>query len=184
MQTLPATTHRYGELRITSACAIALVASVLAPSSTWSQNTTRAQLHHGSAVVVSGANEYTIRILCDDGRPELGFTTEPNRVTREATGRSNMVNLGLRPWRDTGDVLITLDGVGQAWMPRPASAGGLLSVQVVLRPTTIMMDGVPTLVNYDMWTRGEIPADGQSISFEANCAMRDPAAPAYRKRGA
>jgi len=43
----------------------------------------------GTAVLHVGENEYTIPIECDDAsRPELGFSTEPSRITKEATGRT------------------------------------------------------------------------------------------------
>lgn len=140
-------------------------------------------LAEGSALVRSAENEYTIRIECEDAaRPEIGFTTEANRRTRQATGgRSNMVSLRLRPWKDTDDVLIHLDGVGQAWLPRPSSAGGILSMAVVLRPGSFVRNGTPVLVTYDMWKQGDIPDGEIPIYFEANCSQRDPEAPTFRK---
>lgn len=44
----------------------------------------------GTAVVRTDEAEYVIPIECDDAtRPELGFSTEPARITREATGRTS-----------------------------------------------------------------------------------------------
>ncbi len=159
--------------------------ATLVPSTGEAQDTDRRRtLHEGSAVVITDQAEYTIRILCDDrGRPELGFTTEANRVTRAATGgQSNMVNLRLRPWKDTEDVSISLDGGGIAWIPQPTSAGGVLSLDVVLRPGTFFRNGQPVLVTYDMWKAGDIPDGETRVHFEANCASRDPSAPSFRKR--
>lgn len=171
-------------MRVRPALVILMAGAALVALRGWGQVSTRPAMHPGSAVVVSGTDEYTIRILCDDAsRPERGFSTEPNRVTRAETGgRINGVNLRLRPWKDSGDVLISLDGAGQAWVPRPPSAGGLLEVGVALRPVTYLKDGVPTLVSYEMWKAGDVPPDEQQVSFKANCTTRDPAAPAYRKR--
>lgn len=78
----------------------------------------------GSAVVRVDDMEYVIPIVCDDpSRPELGFSTEPSRVTREATGRSSGVNLRLRRWKEGPESLVTLDRY-VAWIPTPASRGG------------------------------------------------------------
>ncbi|MGI9627378.1 MAG: hypothetical protein ACR2QM_11130 [Longimicrobiales bacterium] len=163
---------------------LALLGQLLAPSLGVSQDSSRARLSEGSAVVQVADDEYTITILCDDAsRPELGFTTEANRITREATGRSNMVSLRLRPWKDTDDILVSLEGgtAWAAWMGRPSSAGGVLSMDVVLRPTSLVRDYMPTLVTYEMWQDGDIPDGERQVSFEANCSVRDPEAPSYRK---
>ncbi len=136
----------------------------------------------GSATVWVGDAEYKIRIECDvASQPELGFTTEPNRITRRDTGgQYNMVNLRLRPWKETGDVMVTLEGT-VAWLPRPTSSGGVLAMQVDLSPASIMRDGTPVLLTYDMWNAGDRPPGRDGVRFEANCADRDPEAPAYRK---
>ncbi|MDH3222190.1 MAG: hypothetical protein OEO23_00630 [Gemmatimonadota bacterium] len=163
---------------------LTVLTATLVPIGGQAQDTERRRtLHEGSAVVTTDRAEYTIRILCDDGaRPELGFTTEANRLTRQATGRSNMVNLRLRPWKDTEDVSISLDGGGIAWIPQPTSAGGILSLDVVLRPGTFVRNGQPVLVTYDMWKAGDIPDGETHVHFEANCASRDPSAPSFRQR--
>ncbi len=64
----------------------------------------------GSAIVRTDQMEYVIPIVCDDAvRAALGFSTEPSRVTREATGRASPVNLRLRQWRDSAELVVTLD---------------------------------------------------------------------------
>ncbi len=135
----------------------------------------------GTAIIHVGEDEYTIPIECDDAsRPELGFSTEPSRITKEATGRTSGVRLGLRQWQETNDVVISLDRY-VAWMPRPASAGGVLKMTQDMSPVTIMKDGMPVALTYDMWMDGERPAGITGVSFEAQCSHRDPEAPAYRK---
>lgn len=163
-------------------CAGLCVLCLAAPGQAPAQDGGGEELREGSALVRRGADEYLIRILCDGSQPELGFTTEANRVTRAATGgRSNMVTMRLLPWKDTGDVLISVDGGGQAWVPRPASAGGVLSMDVVLRPGVVVREGQPVAVTYDMWKAGEVGGEETPVHFEANCTRRDPDAPAYRK---
>jgi hypothetical protein len=137
--------------------------------------------YEGSVVLRVADAEYRILILCDDPtRPELGFTTEPNRITRENTGRSNMVNLRLRPWRDTGDVLVSLDDT-VAWMAQPASDGGVLAFRIDMSPVSITRDGVPALLTYEMWKNGERAEGGRRAEVEAQCGVRDPEAPAFRR---
>jgi hypothetical protein len=158
-------------------CALLLVSSAVAAQQ-------RPPLSDGSAVVRVADGEYKITIICDDAsRPELGFTTEANRITRAATGRSNMVNLRLRPWKDTNDVQVTLEGgtAWTAWMPQPSSAGGVLTMDVVLRPVSFVRDHMPHLLTYEMWQSGDIPEGARQVEFEANCSVRDPEAPSYRK---
>lgn len=135
----------------------------------------------GTAVIHVGENEYTIPIECDDAsRPELGFSTEPSRITKEATGRTSGLRLGLRRWQETDDVVISLDRY-VAWMPRPSSAGGVLKMTLDMSPVTIMKGGSPVALTYDMWMEGERPQGIQGVSFEAQCSHRDPDAPAFRK---
>lgn len=164
--------------------AILLLATVILPTYGVAQEESRRERHEGSAVVreKGGDAEYKIRIECDDAsRPELGFTTEPNRVTREATGgKYNMVNLRLRPWKETDDVLIT-SPVGVAWIPRPTSTGGVLSLSVDVVPGKWEENGQPVLLTYDMWKEGVRPEGGATVEFEATCGYRDPEAPSYRR---
>ncbi|MGD9905300.1 MAG: hypothetical protein AB7U83_17670 [Vicinamibacterales bacterium] len=138
----------------------------------------------GSAVVTVEGSEYLIRIECRErSRPEAGFSTEPNRVTRAETGgRSNMVALNLRPWPKTDDVLVSLDRY-VAWLPVPSSAAGVLTLDLAMSPATVMRDGVPQAVTYDMWTAGDRPPGRDGIRIRANCSERDPSAPAFRKVG-
>jgi hypothetical protein len=140
------------------------------------------QRFDGSAVIRVDDNEYTIRIECDArARPERGFGTEPNRITRADTGgRSNMVSLRLRQWRDTGEVLVTLDGF-LAWIPRPTSEAGILALDLDMSPTSVVRDGVPTAVTYDMWHSGDRPPGKGGVEIVADCTRRDPAAPSHRK---
>lgn len=164
--------------------AFAAILIALVPSPTAAQERARPVLHPGSAVVrpQEGDGEALIRILCDEaGRPEAGFTTEANRVTRAETGGTyNRASLRLRPWKETDDVLITTDW-GIAWVPRPTSAGGVLSMEVEVRPGRLVRDGMPVLVTYDMWKAGDVPDERNVVEFEANCSTRDPAAPAWRR---
>ena len=136
----------------------------------------------GSAVVTVGEDEYTIRIECRvQGQPEAGFTTEPNRVTREETGgKYNMVTLRLRPWQDTQDVIVSLQNF-VAWMPAPASAGGTLSLELDMSPASVMRNNAPVAITYDRWQSGDRPPGQSGVKFEANCSQRDPEAPSFRK---
>lgn len=136
----------------------------------------------GSAVILASGAEYKIRIECDaSGHPEAGFSTEPNRITREATGgKSNMVNLRLRAWKETGDVIVTLDRY-VAWIPKPAPQGGILSLTVDMSPASVERDGTPVAFTYDMWQSGDRPPGLEGVWFEANCTARDPEAPSFRK---
>lgn len=138
------------------------------------------QGHEGWAVVTVDRAEYTIVLECEDGaRPELGFRTQPNRVTRAATGRSNGVGLSLRTWKDTDDVVLALDRY-VAWLPRPASAGGELVLEVEMSRNSVMRDGVPGLLTYEMWQRGE-RGEGQRARIRVRCGERNGEAPAFRR---
>lgn len=158
----------------------AVIATLLVPAPGTAQETRRD--YDGSAVVreVGGDSEALIRILCDEAsRPEAGFITEPNRTTRSETGRSNSASLRLRPWKDTGDVLIT-SSWGSAWIPAPTSSGGVLAMEVEVRSGAMMRNGQPVALTYDMWKAGDVPPDRTVVEFEANCNARDPEAPAWR----
>ena len=137
--------------------------------------------HPGSAVVTVSGNEYTIPIECEDpSRPELGFFTEASRITREATGRSSLVSLRLRVWKDTSDLVISLDRY-VAWVPSPTSSGGTLKMMLDMSPASSLKEGIPTALTYDMWMDGERPEGLKNVRFEANCTSRDPDAPSFRK---
>lgn len=164
--------------------ALLLAVVFFSPAAAAAQDAAERTLHEGSAVVRAkgGVGEYKIRILCEDAsRPELGFFTEANRITREATGgRTNGVNLRLRPWQETDDVLIT-SPVGVAWIPRPSSTGGVLSLSVEVVPASFAENGAPVAMTYDRWKAGDRPEGGGTLEFEANCASRDPEAPSFRR---
>jgi hypothetical protein len=135
----------------------------------------------GTAVITLDDTEYTIPIECDDvSRPEAGFGTEPSRITRESTGRTSMVNLRVRQWQETDEVVVTLDRYS-AWMPRPTSAGGVLAVEVDMSPTSVVRDGVPVTLTHDMWSSGDRPEGITGVRFEASCTYRDPDAPSFRR---
>ena len=135
----------------------------------------------GTAIVQYEDREYTIPIECDDAsRPELGLSTEPSRITREATGRSSGVRLNVRPWKETTYLIVSLDRY-VAWVASQPSIGGVLTMTLDMSPASSLKDGVPTALTYDMWMDGERPAGLDDVSFEADCSRRDPAAPAFRK---
>lgn len=143
----------------------------------------QAEPSNGVATVRVAQTEYTIPLLCDDAqRPEMGFSTEPGRVTRERTGQSSGVNLRLRTWQDTDLVVVSLDRY-VTWMPRPTSVAGVLSVETGMSPVTIMQDGAPVAYTYDMWNSGDRPVGLESMSVEARCGLPQPATPAVRNIG-
>lgn len=143
----------------------------------------RSELSNGVATVRVAETEYTIPVLCDDAqRPEMGFSTEPSRVTRERTGQSSGVNLRLRTWEDTDFVVVSLDRY-VTWMPRPASVAGVLSVQTSMSPVTVTRDAAPVAYTYDMWSSGDRPVGLETMSFEARCGLPQPAAPSVRNIG-
>ncbi len=165
--------------------ALLLAAVLVPPSALAAQQRTpsESQRFPGSALVVVDDNEFLVRLECRvEGRPEAGFITEANRITREETGRSNMVALRLRPWQDTDDVVVSLEG-WVAWMPRPTSVGGVLELEVDMAAASSMREGSPVLTTYDMWQNGDRPEGRDGVWFEANCSERNPDAPAYRKLG-
>jgi hypothetical protein len=138
-------------------------------------------LSQGTAVVRLKDAEYTIPILCDSpSQPQLGFSTEPSRVTREATGRTSMVNVRLRSWKESGELIVTLNRY-VAWLPAPTSAGGSLSMQLDMSPASIVRDNTPVALTYDMWTSGDRPQGLEGVKIDANCSYRDPDAPSYRR---
>lgn len=137
--------------------------------------------HPGTAIIHINDSEYTIPIECNDAtRPEFGFSTEPSRITRENTGRSSGVRLTLRQWKETSDLVISLDRY-VAWLPSQPSAGSVLKMTLDMSPASSLREGQPVALTYDMWMDGDRPAGVQGVSFEANCGYRDPAAPAFRK---
>jgi hypothetical protein len=170
-------------MSLTTIPGVGLIAVLLlmpSPGAAQDERGARPEPHPGSAVVTVGDGEHTIAILCDDAsRPELGFRTEPNRVTRARSGKSNMVGLSLRPWKETGHVVVSLDRY-VAWLPQPASSAGVLTLEIDMSPISIVRDGTPALLTYDMWQAGERPP-GQKVRAEATCGLEGPAAPSYRR---
>ena len=163
-----------------AACALVFLSTPMAGSAQQSASTPNAR-HPGSAVVTVDQNEYLIRIECRvPSQPEMGFTTEPNRVTRRETGgQYNMVGLRLRPWQDTEDVIVSLEG-WVVWMPKPSSSGGVLDLTLDMSASGTERDGQPVLMTYDRWQDGERWDVKQGIRFRADCNTRDPEAPAFR----
>lgn len=134
----------------------------------------------GTATIRADGTEYVIPIECRDAaRPELGFSTEPARITREARGRTSPVRLEVRRWQDTDEIVVTLDRY-VAWAPMPSSSSGVLTMDLEMSPASSVQNGLPVLLTYDRWTSGERPT-GTGIHFEATCRFRDPAAPSSRR---
>jgi hypothetical protein len=135
----------------------------------------------GSAIVRVADSEYTIPIECNDAsRPELGFSTEPARITKQRTGRTSGVRLTVRPWKETSYLIISLDRY-VAWVPPQATSGGIFRMTLDMSPVSFLADGTQKLLTYDEWMAGNRPAGLEGVTFEANCRERDPNAPAVRK---
>ncbi len=136
----------------------------------------------GTATITVGSDVYLIPIECNDARrPGRGVFTEPARITRERTGRSSGVRLTMRPWQDSGDVLITLDKY-VAWVESPLGAGGVWNVlKLDMSPASRLVNGIPTPLSYDDWENRDRPEGLDDVTIRADCRSRDPEAPAYRK---
>lgn len=135
----------------------------------------------GTAIVRVGEMEYVIPIECyDPAGPHLGFSTEPSRLTRERTGRSNPVRLTVRPWKDTSELVISLDRY-VAWVPTKASTGGVFKMTLDMSPASSVENGFPVLLTYDRWKSGIRPEGLKGVYFEARCGGFDPEAPLTRK---
>lgn len=136
---------------------------------------------NGTAIISVDDKEYTIPIVCDDtASPESGLYTEPQRVTRERTGRASGVRLTIRPWKDTSDFMINLDRY-VAWVPLPSSGDGVLELTLAMSPASSVQGGVPHALTYDEWLAGDRPAGLDGVRIEVNCQFLDPDAPAFRK---
>ena len=110
------------------ACAaLALIMAAAGPP------TVLAQGGVGKAVVLTDDGEYTVLIECDQDRPEHGFRTRPNRVTREATGQNNPINVRLRDWQDTDTVVLSVDGEAVRKL-RPTTSGRLDKLEREMSP--------------------------------------------------
>ena len=137
--------------------------------------------HEGTAVIQVGEGEYTVPIECDDAsRPELGFSTEPSRITRERTGRTSGVNIRLRASGEENESIVTLDRY-VAWLPQPTSSSGTLSMTMNLSPISEVRDGQPVMLTRDMWMDGDRPEGLKGVKLEAQCSSRNPEAPSYKK---
>ncbi len=134
----------------------------------------------GTAIIRTTDTEYTIPIMCREEQNGLDIATEPSRGTREATGRSSGVRLNIRPWRETSDIIVTL-GRYVAWLPAQPTAGGKLQLEIDMSPSSIMRDGAPALLTYDMWMDGERPEGLKNVWIQADCNFRDPGAPKTQK---
>ena len=135
----------------------------------------------GTAKIVIGDKEYLIPIECDDARrPMRGVKTEPQRITKERTGRTSGVRLNIRPWKETDDIIVTLDRY-VAWLPMPLGAGGVLNLlSLDMSPANRPVNGIPTPLTYEDWEAGDRPEGLDNVMIRADCRSRDPAAPAYR----
>lgn len=140
-----------------------------------------AQQANGTAIIRVDDGEYTIPIVCDEtSRPETGIYTEPQRITRERTGRTSGVRLTIRPWKETSQLVVSLDRY-VAWVPASPSGGGTIRMTLAMSPVVSLRDGVPTALTYDDWMAGDRPPGLDNVHIEVDCRMADPAAPAYRK---
>ena len=145
------------------------------------QETNAQKRVEGTAVVQVEDKEYTVPIECDDAsRPELGFSMEPSRITRERTGRASMINVRIRPFGEEDEVIVSLDRY-VAWLPQPASAGGTLKLTLDMSPMGVLRDGQQKLLTRDMWMSGDRPEGLKGVTIEAQCNTRDPEAPSFRK---
>ena len=134
----------------------------------------------GTAIIRTSDTEYTIPIMCREEQNGLDIATEPSRVTREATGRSSLIRLNIRPWKETSDMIVTLDRY-VAWLPAQPAADGKLQLEIDMSPSSIVRDGAPALLTYDMWMDGERPEGLKNVWIEADCNVRDPEAPKTKK---
>lgn len=144
-------------------------------------NASAKERHPGSAVVTVGESEYTISIECYvSGNAAQGFSTEPGRLVRERTGRSNGVRLTVRPWKNPEYFVISLDRY-VAWVPAPAPTSGVLEMILDMSPASTPVNGMPEALTFERWMEGDRPEGLSGVRFVADCTRRDPAAPAYRK---
>ncbi len=163
-------------MRMTNRILLAYLSSLLLISGALAQ-----ERQPGSAVVRVGDTEYVIPIECyDTAGPEHGFSTEPSRITRERTGRSNPVRLNVRPWKDTSELVVSLDRY-VAWIPSKPSSGGVLNLTIDMSPASSVVNGVPVALTYDRWKSGERASGLKGVVIIATCGTRDPEAPTLRK---
>ena len=163
---------------------LALLALVLAAApAVAAQESSKRSYFPGTAVVQVADGEHTIPIDCYvRSRPDLGFTTEPNQVTRLRTGRISSIDLSVGP-ADTDGTHISLEGY-VAKIPNPTSDEGSLSLSVDLTREDASADRVAAVA----FARGEGAVGGRApdalrVVIEAQCNERVPDAPAYRDLG-
>ncbi len=157
------------------ACAaLALIMAAAGPP------TVLAQGGVGKAVVLTDDGEYTVLIECDQDRPEHGFRTRPNRVTREATGQNNPINVRLRDWQDTDTVVLSVDRY-VAWLPRPTSSGPLLELELEMSPNGDQQGGMPVVMTHERWTAGERFPGTRTVRLRVTCGGGEGTVPGFRK---
>ena len=140
-----------------------------------------AESANGTATIRVDDNEYTIPIVCSDTTsPQIDLYTEPQRITRERTGRASSVRLTIRPWKESTDLIVKLDRY-VAWIPRRSIADGILEVSLSMSPTTSVREGMPVALTYDEWLSGNRPEGLDNVKIVANCGFLDPDAPSFRK---
>lgn len=136
---------------------------------------------NGTATIRVDDNEYTIPIVCSDATStEIDLYTEPQRITRERTGRASSVRLTIRPWKKSTDLIVNLDRY-VAWIPRRSIADDSLEISLSMSPTTSVRDGMPVALTYDEWLSGNRPEGLDNVKIVANCGFLDPDAPSFRK---
>ncbi len=136
---------------------------------------------NGTATVRVDDKEYTIPIVCSDtSSSAVDIYTEPQRVTRERTGRASGVRLTIRPWKQTTDLIVSLDRY-VAWISHSALADGILEITLNMSPTTTLQGLMPVALTYDEWVAGNRPEGLNNVRIVANCSYLDPDAPSYRK---
>ena len=140
-----------------------------------------AESANGTATIRVGNNEYTIPIVCSDTTSsEVDLYTEPQRITRERTGRASSVRLTIRPWKETTDLIVNLDRY-VAWIPQKSIADGIFEISLSMSPTTYLRDGIPVALTYDEWLSGNRPEGVDDVMIVTNCGYLDPDAPSFRK---
>ena len=134
----------------------------------------------GTAVVVVEDREYTLPIECNDPADAgKGFSTEPSRITRERTGRSSAVRINVRPWKETDELVVSLDRY-VAWVPKSVFKGSPVDARIDMSPASVVRNNMPVTMTYDIWTSGDRPEGLTGVQVRVDCAVRDPEAPSSR----
>lgn len=140
-----------------------------------------AESANGTATIRVDDNEYTIPIVCSDTTSsEVDLYTEPQRITRERTGRASSVRLTIRPWKETTDLIVNLDRY-VAWITQKSIADGIFEISLSMSPTTYLRDGIPVALTYDEWLSGNRPEGVDDVRIVTNCGYLDPDALSFRK---